>query len=127
MIKFYETGFFGTGTGASGGTIAIFSKKGSVLDAKEAPEKNLPFFTIEGYSLIKEFYREDPLPAGVAKVPLDQSPTLYWNPSLQPTAAEARTISVEFYNNDISKKFRIVVEGFDATGKLIHLEKWVGN
>ncbi len=126
LVKFYETGFFGTGTGSSGGTIALFTKKGNDLNIKEVSDKPLPYFMVDGYSPIKEFYRQEPLPIGVANVPPDQSPTLYWNPALVP-AGDEKKINIEFYNNDISKKIRIVVEGFDAAGKLIHIEKWIGN
>lgn len=30
-----------------------------------------------------------------------------------------------FYNDDISKKFKVVIEGIDVNGKLLHTEKEV--
>lgn len=30
---------------------------------------------------------------------------------------------LEFYNNDISRRLRVVVEGVNAEGKLVHTEK----
>lgn len=48
--------------------------------------------------------------------------TLYWNPNLQ-TNKVKRTISIPFYNSDLTHKIRIILEGFNEDGKLIHLEK----
>jgi hypothetical protein len=125
LVKFYETGFFGTGTSASGGTIAIFTKKGDDLGDKNSMA-NLPFFVLNGFTVTKEFYRPDYSQSNLLANPaMDKASTLYWNPTLLPAGKEGK-INIEFYNNDISKKYRIVVEGFDATGKLIHLEKIMG-
>jgi hypothetical protein len=120
LVKFYETGFFGAGTSASGGAIAVFTKKGDDLGDKNSTN-NLPFFMVNGFAVTKEFYRPDYSQKDMlANGSLDQASTLYWNPA--PMSRDGK-INVEFYNNDISRKFRIVVEGFDAAGKLVHLEK----
>jgi hypothetical protein len=123
LVKFYETGFFGTGSGASGGTIAVFTKKADDLGNQLGLDE-LPFFTVQGYSVSKDFYRPDySVTAALNSDNIDNNSTLYWNSS--PVAKDGKA-TVQFYNNDVSKKFRIVVEGFDATGKLIHVEKIVG-
>ena len=124
MIKFYETGFFGTGTTASGGTLAIFMKRGDDLSAKESPAASLPSFTVNGYSVTKEFYRPDYAVPNLQTVADDKSATLYWNPAATPAGNESK-INISYFNNDLSRKIKIVVEGFDAAGKLIHLEKFV--
>lgn len=32
-------------------------------------------------------------------------------------------VKVEFYNNDVTKSFRVVLEGVNETGKLVRIEK----
>ena len=126
MIKFYETGFFGTGTTSSGGTIAVFMKRGDDLGQKESQPANLPFFTVNGYSVSKEFYRPDYSVPNLAPVTSDRSSTLYWNPAVRPSGNDQK-INIDYYTNDLPGKIRIVAEGFDAAGKLIHLEKIIDN
>ena len=121
LIKFYETGFFGAGTSASGGTIAVFTKKGADAGRELSTGTDLPFFEVEGFSVAKELYQPDYAQKSTV-VESDHRATLYWNPAIL-TEGNTRKFSFDFYNNDITKKFRIVVEGFDATGKLIHFEK----
>jgi hypothetical protein len=79
-----------------------------------------------GYSLTKEFYSPDYSLPVQQKMQEDTRTTLYWNPEVY-TDAQSKTIRLRFYNNDFSKKLKIVVEGFDATGRLIHTEKIIGN
>ena len=52
--------------------------------------------------------------------------TLYWNPSIY-LDKDRRRLRLQFYNNDITKRFRIVMEGINADGKLIHVEKEISN
>jgi hypothetical protein len=39
------------------------------------------------------------------------------------TDAANRKIPVTFYNNDLTKRIRIVLEGINEEGKMIHFEK----
>lgn len=121
LIKFYETGFFGAGTSASGGTIAIFSKRGGDEGVKATAAGDLPFFNVEGFSIAKEMYQPDYSQKDL-NIPSDHRATLYWNPAVL-IDGSTKKFSFDFYNNDMTKKFRIVIEGFDASGKLIHIEK----
>ena len=43
------------------------------------------------------------------------------------SATDSKTLKLKFYNNDFTKKVKITVEGFDAMGKLVHVEKYIGN
>jgi len=123
LVKFYEAGFVGVGSGSPGGALAIYTKEKFVEEEK--PEK-LSFFEVNGYTITKEFYSPLYTTTEAKQVGVDGRTTLYWNPNAF-TDAETKTIKLSFYNNDFSKKFRVIVEGFDAEGKLIHLEKEVGN
>jgi hypothetical protein len=51
--------------------------------------------------------------------------TLAWEPLLFTTAG-SRTLSLRFYNNDVCRHFRIVAEGMDEKGRLLHLEEVIG-
>jgi hypothetical protein len=51
---------------------------------------------------------------------------LYWNPEIF-KENHSRTVQLKFFNNDYSKQFKIVVEGFDVNGRLIHIEKITGD
>jgi hypothetical protein len=43
------------------------------------------------------------------------------------SSPKVRTLPVRFYNNDACKHYRIIVEGMDENGKLLHLEQVVGS
>lgn len=119
LVKFYEAGFVGVGSGSPGGALAVYTKEKSNKDEK--PEK-LEFVEYKGYSVIKEFYQPDYNTSEPRHSLADNRTTLYWNPDVY-TDKESKSVKVNFFNNDFSKRFKIVVEGFDAAGKLVHQEK----
>ncbi|MBS9525955.1 hypothetical protein KI659_18185 [Litoribacter alkaliphilus] len=71
-----------------------------------------------GYSTAREFY--------VPKYDEEKSPkpdfrnTLYWNPFVAWSGNEAE---IDFFNNDVSNSFRVVVQGIDKYGRLSYAEK----
>jgi hypothetical protein len=111
------------GSGAPGGAIAVYTKETSNDDMKI---DKLDYVVYNGYSITKEFYSPDYKITAVKHSFPDNRTTLYWNPDVY-TNTETKSFRLNFFNNDFSKNLRIVVEGFDALGKLIHLEKIVGN
>ncbi|MBC7536208.1 MAG: hypothetical protein H7258_11000 [Ferruginibacter sp.] len=119
MIKFYEAGFIGVGSQAPGGAVAVYLKKNEEDQPKKIREK---FLTRNGYSVTQEFYHPDYKITSPASVVSDNRPTLYWNTGLK-TGATSNKINFSFYNNDFSKRLSIVIEGFDARGRLFHYEK----
>jgi hypothetical protein len=123
LIKFYEAGFVGSGSGAPGGAVAVFTK--DLFKDETKPDK-LNHFEYQGFSITKEFYNPDYKGADAKRTLSDNRTTLYWNPDVY-TDAETKAVKLNFFNNDFSKKYKIILEGFDASGKLIHLEKIVGN
>ena len=121
LVKYYDAGFVGVGSNAPGGAIAVYTKK---KGNESAPVEKLEYFTVNGYSVQREFFSPDySTPDANLQVP-DYRSTIYWNPNIY-TDTESNTIPLKFFNNDKSKKLRVVVEGFDVNGKLIHLEKWI--
>jgi TonB-dependent SusC/RagA subfamily outer membrane receptor len=111
------------GIRGANGVISIFTGK-----AGDSPEnilnKGYSVVTLEGYSLIREYYpaSDDPVPSG-ANEP-DIRSLLYWNPHIktdQQGEAEFR-----FKNSDSAKRHQVVVEGITDQGDLIHMKAEIG-
>ena len=118
LVKFYEAGFVGVGSGSPGGALAVYTKEKFIEDK---PDK-LEYVQYNGYSITKEFYHSDYSVPEARHSLSDNRTTLYWNPDVY-TDIETKSVKLNFYNNDFSKKFKVIAEGFDAAGKLIHVEK----
>ena len=111
-------------SGGGNGVIAIYTRKGG--DAQPDPNaKGLSFVPLVGYSVVKEFYSPDYATFSERHAYDDVRSTLYWNPAIFLDKNRKR-LRVKFYNNDVTKRFRIVLEGFNTMGQLIHVEKEVG-
>ena len=119
LVKFYEAGFVGVGSQFPGGALAVYTKERSNKDLK--PDL-LKYVTREGYSVTREFYQPDYAANPSRPAAEDRRTTLYWNPDVY-TGNESKSINLKFFNNDVAKKFRVVLEGFDARGRLVHVEK----
>lgn len=120
-VKVFRPPFFGAFGGGSGGAIAIYTRKGG--DEARIPTKTLAFDKLAGYSAYKEFYSPDySTRSGSGEVVADYRSTLYWNPYIL-TDATKQKVKIEFFNNDITKAFRVVLEGINEEGKLVRVEK----
>jgi hypothetical protein len=124
LIKFYEPGFIGSGaTESPGGVLSVYTKK---METPKGELEKLDHVSYNGYALVKEFYSPDYATAAPGSTLPDNRTTLFWNPELY-TGSKNNRIHLEFFNNDISKRFKVIIEGFESTGKLIHLEKIIGD
>jgi hypothetical protein len=87
--------------------------------------KTMNSVVLSGYSSFKEFYSPsyDSLPVYGANL-TDNRTTLYWNPNLVTDSREQR-IKVEFFNNDFTKTFRIVLEGINEAGKMTQVVRMI--
>jgi hypothetical protein len=121
LVKYYEAGFVGVGSGSPGGAIAVYTKK---KDNGQQTDK-LDYFTSNGYSIVKEFYNPDYSIKENNLQISDRRRTLYWSPDVY-TDSDTQKVNIRFYNNDVSKKVKVIIEGFDVTGKLVHIEKILG-
>lgn len=119
---FYPPFLMGGVINPRAGAIAIYTKKGG--DVKRMPTKGLPYKLVEGYAEELQFHSPDYSgnASGQSDFLPDVRSTLYWNPDVF-TDAATRSVRLKFYNNDISRKLRVVVEGMNATGRLVHVEK----
>jgi hypothetical protein len=121
MIKLYSS-FAGTTGNGAGGVLAIYTKKDADMADAMQHKADLAFYN--GFSVIKEFYAPNYMVDKTAKEKRDQRITLDWRPNVFVNSIDSK-IPFSFYNNDRTKKFRIVVEGMTNTGKLIFIEKTI--
>jgi hypothetical protein len=118
LIKVFK-GPEGAALGMSEGGIAIYTKKGLPLKIR-AGEKG--FFTEKkmGYAPAREFFNPDYSIPVNATLP-DNRTTLYWNGNVKPD--QTGKVTVRFFNNDISKRYKVVVQGIDKKGAIILKEQ----
>lgn len=114
-IKVFRPPFWGGFLGGAGGAIAVYTKKGS--DVTKGL-KGLNSSSLAGFTVTKEFYSPD---YSLSNSPgtIDTRPTLFWKPNII-TDAGTKKVKFVFYNNDITRRFRVVLEGMNDDGRLVH-------
>lgn len=119
--------FIGRGADPGGGSmnpaLCIYTKKGDDAIDRRPKESDLNMVKLAGYSPIKEFYSPDYSQSNTNSG-TDARTTLLWLPYIL-TDANNRKVPISFYNNDFTKKMRIVLEGINEEGKMIRIEKIV--
>jgi hypothetical protein len=118
-VKVFRPPFMG-GFNGSNGAIAIYTRKGN--DAPAVPGKGLNSNNITGYTPAKQFYVPNYTITDKRNEQRDVRTTLYWNPMVL-LSPKKRTVSITFYNNDITQSFRVVIEGMSKDGRLAHVEQ----
>lgn len=120
FIKVLRPTFVG-GFGGSNGAIAIYLRRGG--DSKsDVDTHGFEKFRKAGYDIVKEFYAPDYTVRKDIHILQDKRLTLYWNPNLIADTL-THTARISFYNNDFTRRFRVVVEGMAEDGKLGHMEQ----
>ena len=120
-IKVFRPPFFGSGGGGASGAIVIYTKKGGTSSKGGQNVKGMESTILAGYSRFKEFY--NPVyDKSAASFNPDTRNTLYWNPYIMTNKRSPR-YPIEFYNNDVSTKLKIVLEGINSKGKMTRLVK----
>jgi hypothetical protein len=123
MVKVFRPGSGVGFGGGSGGVIAVYTKKGGDEKRSDANFKGLDRVQFIGYSAPKEFYMPDYDVQNASQNELeDIRSTLYWKPFVL-TDKDNKRVNIQFYNNDISRKIRVVLEGINEEGKLSRIEK----
>jgi hypothetical protein len=120
MVKVFRPPFYGAPGGGSGGAIAVYTRKGAAVN--NADVKGLDFAKIPGYSPTKEFYSPDYSKYDERHSDADYRSTLYWEPFFL-TDKDTRRRTLTFYNNDVTRRFRVVIEGCNELGQLTRIEK----
>lgn len=122
MIKVFRPPFFGSFGGGAGGAIAIYSKKGSEIKG-DPNARGLENTVLGGYSRFKEFYSPDYESPNSSSEP-DFRSTLYWNPFVI-TNRKSPRVRVQFFNNDVTKRMQVVLEGMNSEGKMVRVVKYI--
>jgi hypothetical protein len=120
-VKAFRPPFFGAVGGGSGGAIAIYTKKGADTRSMST-EGGLEKGHLVGYSVPKEFFSPDYSKESTLTDVPDIRSTLFWAPYIL-TDKNNHKITITFYNNDVSKRLRVVLEGMNEEGQLTRLEK----
>ncbi|HXB05733.1 MAG TPA: hypothetical protein VNW04_01420 [Puia sp.] len=124
LVKVFPPGSGVGFGGGAGGTIAIYTKKGGDEKRNDPNIKGLDRAILIGYSMPKEFYVPNYLENNPNNAAEDLRTTLYWKPYVL-MDKDNKHLSFDFFNNDITRKLRVVVEGFNEDGKLTHIEQIV--
>jgi hypothetical protein len=119
-IKVMRPPFMGASGGGAGGAIAIYTRRGD--DVQYTGSKGLANSLVRGYSDIRQFYSPNYSTFKPENEKKDIRTTLYWNPQLR-TAGKNNQVKLTFYNNDISRAFRVIIEGMTMGGRLAHIEQ----
>ena len=122
-IKALRPPFFGSVGGGSGGAIAIYTKRGANNKGGNDNKKGIEYAVLGGYSVFKEFYNPN-YDKQTENFEMDNRATIYWNPYLLTNKKSSR-VRIEFFNNDISKKLQVVLEGINANGRLARVVKYI--
>jgi hypothetical protein len=118
-IKVFRPPFLG-GFNSAGGAIAIYTRRGN--DVKTTDGKGLANSMVTGYTEIRQFYSPNYSTFKQENEKRDIRTTLYWNPQVK-IGPRSNKVTLSFYNNDISRAFRVVIEGMSSTGTLTHVEE----
>lgn len=121
MIKVFSPPFMGAFGNGAGGAIAIYRKKGGDDDNKRGA-KGLDKGKAIGYPMAKQFYSPDYATFSPLHEVEDVRSTLYWEPYVL-TDKGNRRVKLEFYNNDVTTSYRVIMEGMNEQGKLTRVEK----
>ena len=119
-IKVFRPPFFGSFGGGGGGAIAIYTRRGTEVKSSPSNSSMQKSF-VAGYTRYKEFFSPDYTVPQPYNDP-DTRTTLYWNPYVF-TDPKNHKVRLSFFNNDNSKKLRVIIEGVNADGKLARVEK----
>ena len=122
-VKVLRPPFFGSAGGGGSGAIAVYTKKGGDVSGG-SDFRGLSQVTLTGYTPVREFYSPNYAQENPLNDLTDLRTTLFWSPFIF-LSKEKKKISLSFYNNDISKSYRVVIEGVNDAGKLTRVEEVV--
>jgi len=122
-IKILRPPFLFGFEGGPGGAIVIYLRRGDDI-LPDQMGKSFSIKSVIGYTSAKEFYSPDYSDDSAFINTKDIRPTLYWIPFLLTTPQEHEK-KITFYNNDISHRLRVIIEGIDGNGRFLHIEKLV--
>ena len=102
------------------GVLYVYTKRG---DEPLPPSKNMRTRYAKGYNSTQNFTQPD-YEDKANLIKTDNRSTLYWNPYVMTDAANPK-YTIEYYNNDLSKKLLLIIEGMDERGRLVQIKKTI--
>lgn len=108
--------------GGKNGAIVVYTKRGS--DREPTKSNSMQSNIAVGYSVTKEFYQPNYSTFKPENEKEDVRRTLLWIPGLISKPGQS-VFELDFFNNDVSTGFRIVLQGMSADGRLISITKEV--
>lgn len=108
--------------GGKNGAIVVYTKRGS--DREPTKSNSMQSNIAVGYSVTKEFYQPNYSTFKPENEKEDGRRTLLWIPGLISKPGQS-VFELDFFNNDVSTGFRIVLQGMSADGRLISITKEV--
>jgi hypothetical protein len=123
-IKVFNPPFMGGGQYGSGAAIAIYTKRGGDINTgmDNFKSNEMEFKLLSGYTPYKEFYSPSYAETQQSYDIKDLRSTLLWSPWIN-LGKINHTIKLTFYNNDVTNSFRVILEGMDGKGRLVHISK----
>ncbi|RMZ58412.1 hypothetical protein D1632_12380 [Chryseobacterium nematophagum] len=118
MVKVIKGYFAGGFAGNTNGAIAIYTRRGGTTGPISDPIQStqLKQITITGYDKEIPFPNPDYSNDSFKNISQDVRSVLYWNPYIEQQPNEPTT--VQFYNNDDAKNYKIIIMGFDRNNDL---------
>jgi hypothetical protein len=120
MVKVFRPPFFGAMGGGAGGAIAVYTRKGA--DSRKGGNSKgleiLYWAAIQNSKNSIALLMKSPITKAVKRI----TEPLYWNPYVI-TNKKSPRVRIQFFNNDISKKLQVVLEGINGEGKMTRVVK----
>ena len=120
LVKVFRPGSGNVFSTSGSGAIAVYTRNGSERPP-DPTVKGLDVARLMGYSPPRQYFAPNYLSNPTDEVE-DARTTLYWNPYISSVKEHGR-LEYSFYNNDVTHVFRVILEGYSESGKLIHLER----
>ena len=112
--------WFAPYNGGNTGAIMIYTKKNKDEERQMTAMSDFDHYVFNGFSVTRQFSAPDHGKLQQAGL-LDDRITLYWNHDLD--TDDNGVLKFRFHNTDIAKKFRVIIQGMDAQGRLIYLQQ----
>lgn len=120
-VKAFKPPFLGAALGAPNGAIAVYTKLGDENNYIPRDSK-LTSFVIKGFTSLTPYIQPD-YSSEKKRAVIDRRKTLLWVSTIH-LNQEKPIEHIYYYNNDHSKKHRVIIEGVKQNGDLIRKE-WV--
>jgi hypothetical protein len=124
MIKVIKGFVPGLPMGGGGGVVAIYMARGNLRPQQSG--FGLPNTRIKGYDDVKKVFQPDYADKTKPQDIADTRDQLLWQSLLPPGNATDKS-GLTFYNNDNTKKFRVIIQGYLNNGTLVFIEKIIGS